>query len=193
MSIKELAYKNRTYRRFDQSVKIDMSTLEELTDYARLSSSARNAQAVKYVLVTDEKMCEVVFSNIKWAAALPDWPGPAEGEKPTAYIIPFRDDAIGKNILWDLGLFLQNITMGAVEKGLGCCHFGNVNYPALKEALGVTDENLVPLCVLAIGKPVETVVLVDIPESGATKYYRDENMVHYVPKRKLEDIIAKKY
>jgi nitroreductase len=193
MSIKELAYKNRTYRRFDQSVKIDMSTLEELTDYARLSSSGRNAQAVKYVLVTDEKMCEVVFNNIKWAAALPDWPGPAEGEKPTAYIIPFRDDTIGKNILWDLGLFLQNITMGAVEKGLGCCHFGNVNYPSLKEALGVTDENLVPLCVLAIGKPVETVVLVDIPESGATKYYRDENMIHYVPKRKLEDIIAKKY
>jgi nitroreductase len=82
MSIKELAYKNRTYRRYDQSYKIDMSTLEELVDYARVSSSARNAQALKYVLVTDPKMCEVVFNNIKWAAALPNWPGPSDRRAP---------------------------------------------------------------------------------------------------------------
>jgi nitroreductase len=193
MSIKELAYKNRTYRRYDQSHKVDMATLEELVDYARVASSARNAQALKFVLVTDEKMCEVVFNNIKWAAALPNWPGPAEGEKPTAYIIPFRDDTISKNILWDQGLALQNITMGAVEKGLGCCHFGNVNYEQLKKDLGIEDENLVLLSVLSIGKPVEKVVLVDIPQSGKLSYYRDENMTHYVPKRKLEDIIFKKY
>lgn len=193
MSIKELAYKNRTYRRYDQSVKVEMNTLEELVDYARVASSGRNSQAIKYVLVTDEKMCEVVFNDIKWAAALPDWPGPAEGEKPTAYIIPFRDDTISKNILWDLGLALQNITMGAVEKGLGCCHFGNVDYPQLKIDLGIEDEALVPLSVLSIGKPIEEVALVDVPESGKMHYYRDDNMVHYVPKRKLQDIIAKKY
>jgi len=193
MSIKELAYKNRTYRRYDQSARVDMSTLEELVDYARVASSARNDQALKYVLVTDEKMCEVVFNNIKWARDLPDWPGPAEGEKPTAYIIPFKDEKIQKNILWDLGLALQNITMGAVEKGLGCCHFGNVNYANLKKELGIEDETLAMQCVLAIGKPVEKVVLTDIPQSGSIKYYRDENNVHYVPKRKLQDLIAKKY
>ncbi len=96
MNIKDIAYKNRTYRRFDQSHKIDMATLEELADLARVTSSGGNMQSIKFVLVSDEKMCDVVFNNIKWAAALPEWPGPAEGEKPTAYIITLRDESISK-------------------------------------------------------------------------------------------------
>lgn len=192
-NVRELAYKNRTYRRFDEKVKIDMSTLEEWADLARVSSSARNAQALKYVLVTDPKACQTVFDNIKWARDLPDWPGPAEGERPTAYIVVFQDTSISKNTLWDLGLALENITMAAVEQGFGSCQFGNVNRPALKEALGITEETLTLSMVLALGKPVEKVVLVDIPESGKTTYYRDENMVHYVPKRTIEDLIVKKY
>ncbi len=63
----------------------------------------------------------------------------------------------------------------------------------MKSDLGIEDDALVPLSVLSIGKPVEKVVLVDIPENGKMNYFRDENMVHYVPKRKLQDIIAKKY
>ena len=30
-------------------------------------------------------------------------------------------------------------------------------------------------------------MLTEVPENGDTNYYRDENDVHYVPKRKLED------
>lgn len=192
MDVKEIAYKNRTYRRFDQSYKIDMATLEELTDLARVTSSGANFQAIKFVLVNDEKMCDVVFDNIKWAAALPDWPGPAEGEKPTAYIITLRDESISKNTFWDLGLWTQSILMGAIEKGLGACQFGNVKYKELEKILEL-PENLVITSVLALGKPVEKVVLVDIPESGNMDYYRDKDMVHYVPKRKLEEIILKKF
>lgn len=35
----------------------------------------------------------------------------------------------------------------------------------------------------------EKVVLTEIEDGESTKYYRDENDVHYVPKRKLKDII----
>ncbi len=192
MNVKDIAYKNRTYRRFDQSHKIDMVTLEELTDLARVTSSGGNFQAIKFILVNDEKMCDIIFDNIKWAAALPEWPGPAEGEKPTAYIIPLRDENISKNTFWDLGLWTQSILMGAVEKGLGACQFGNVKYKELEKILEL-PENLVITSVLALGKPIEKVVLVDIPQSGNMNYYRDKDMVHYVPKRKLEDIILKKF
>lgn len=192
MNIKDIAYKNRTYRRFDQSHKIDMATLEELVDLARVTSSGGNFQAIKFILVNDEKMCDIIFDNIKWAAALPEWPGPAEGEKPTAYIITLRDESISKNTFWDLGLWTQSILMGAVEKGLGACQFGNVKYKELEKILEL-PENLVITSVLALGKPVEKVVLVDIPQSGNMNYYRDKDMVHYVPKRKLEDIILKKF
>ena len=43
--------------------------------------------------------------------------------------------------------------------------------------------------VLALGRPRETVRLVDVPENGDTRYYRDGEGVHYVPKRRLEELI----
>ena len=103
-----------------------------------------------------------------------------------------RDNNISKNTLWDLGLATEAMLLGAVEKGLGACQFGSVKYAELSKVLEL-PETLVITSVLALGKPVEKVVLVDIPESGKTTYYRDENMVHYVPKRKMEDITLKKF
>ena len=39
------------------------------------------------------------------------------------------------------------------------------------------------------GVPKEEVVLVPVKEDGDVRYYRDENQVHYVPKRALEEIL----
>ena len=48
-------------------------------------------------------------------------------------------------------------------------------------------EEIRPLLIVAFGKPAEEIHLVDVPEDGNTNYYRDENDVHYVPKRTLAD------
>ena len=45
------------------------------------------------------------------------------------------------------------------------------------------------LLVLALGKPAETVVLDELGEDGDIAYWRDENDVHHVPKRSLDDLI----
>lgn len=193
MNLKELIYRNRTIRRFDQSVRISHQELEDLVDLARVTSNAGNNQALKYVLVTDPAVCQVVFDTLKWAAALPDWDGPEEGERPSAYIIAIHDESISKNILWDLGLAIQSITLGAVDKGYGGCQFGSVNFPALKAGLGITDEAHKPLMVLALGKPIEQVELTDLPANAQTTYWRDDDQVHYVPKRQLSDIILKRF
>jgi hypothetical protein len=40
-----------------------------------------------------------------------------------------------------------------------------------------------------MGKPGEEIILEEIENGQDSAYYRDENFVHHVPKRKLEDVI----
>jgi hypothetical protein len=50
-------------------------------------------------------------------------------------------------------------------------------------------EHLEILLVLALGLPKEIVALEELPEDGDFNYRRDENGVHFVPKRCLNDLI----
>ena len=47
--------------------------------------------------------------------------------------------------------------------------------------------------VLGLGAAKETRVVANMPESGATTYWRDAEGVHHVPKRSLEDLILARY
>lgn len=166
-----------------------METLKELVDLARLSASAGNLQPLKYILSDTPERNSLVFSCLGWAAYLKEWPGPPEGERPAAYIVILGDRTIAKNFWCDHGIACQSILLGAREAGLAGCIFGAVNWKKLRESLKI-PESLEPLLVLAIGKPVETAVVEAVDESGDIKYWRDEEMVHHVPKRSLEEVIV---
>lgn len=66
--IKELILKNRSYRRFYQEKVVEINTLRELVDLARLSPSGRNVQALKYILSKREEENNKIFEYIYWAA-----------------------------------------------------------------------------------------------------------------------------
>ena len=51
-----------------------------------------------------------------------------------------------------------------------------------------TPASVEPRLVIALGKPDEEIRLVDATADNLP-FYRDESDVHYVPKRKLEDLI----
>ena len=80
--------------------------------------------------------------------------------------------------------------LAAAEKGLGGCMIGNYNADSVKKELNLA-ENLAPVLIVAFGKPTEKIIIKEIEEGEDIAYYRDENDVHYVPKRKLSDIIIK--
>jgi nitroreductase len=189
--IKELVYKNRSYRRFNQNEKITMETLEELIDLARHSACTGNLQSLKYILSCDPLINELIFKKLGWAGYLTDWKGPTEGEKPAAYVVLLGDTSIHKDFTCDHGIACQSILLGAVEKGLGGCILGSINRDGLRKDLSIDDKFQI-LLVVALGKPHEKVKVEYIESGGDIKYWRDESSVHHVPKRPLQEIIVRK-
>jgi nitroreductase len=186
--LKELIQKNRSYRRFHEEVAIGRETLLELIDMARLSASSGNLQPLKYLLADSPYMNEKIFPHLQWAGYLTDWPGPAKGERPSAYIVILHDTKISKTINCDHGIAAQSILLGATKRGLGGCIIASMNKSELIAALKI-PEHLQILLVIALGKPNEKVKIEEIDVDGDIKYWRDEKGVHHVPKRKLKDIL----
>lgn len=190
--VKDLIYKNRSYRRFHQDAVVDMATLRGLVDLAGHSASAANRQPLKYILSCDAQTNAKIFETLGWAGYLPDWSGPEEGERPGAYIVILGDKDVAPQFSVDPGIACQTMLIGAVDKGLGGCIIGSVNREKLSTALDIPDHFDI-LFVVALGKPKEVVQVDYIDADGDIKYWRDADGVHHVPKRKLEDIIVKQF
>ncbi len=187
-AFKELVKSNRSCRRFDNSVKISSQTLEGLVDLARHTASAANKQPLKYVLSTDPAKNDEIYSCLGWAAYLTKWKGPEKAEQPTGYIVVLGDKSVADKFWCDHGIAAQTILLGARAQGLAGCMFGAINIKKLKGFLNIADHLEVKL-VIALGKPVETAQIDELGEDGDIKYWRDEDQVHHVPKRKLSDLI----
>lgn len=190
--IEELVIKNRSCRRFYQSKTVPKDILIDLVNLARLSASAANLQPLKYILSNDSVRNAEIFSCLAWAAYLKDWAGPAEGERPAAYIILLGDTAITSHYHCDHGIASQSILLGAREKGLAGCILAAVNREKLRSLLAI-PEPLEILLVLAIGYPREDIVIDPVGKDGSIRYWRDAGGVHHVPKRDLKEIIVTSY
>jgi nitroreductase len=184
--IEDLIRKNRSYRRFKADIKLDEKLLVELIELARFSASAANRQAIRFYPVTDPVTKDKVFDSLGWAGYLNYWNGPDEKEKPSAYIIFLTEEKDRNSLYIDIGIYAQSILLGAVEMKLGGCMFGSIKREELKRELNIPDNYNIPL-ILALGVPDETIVLEDTRDD--IKYWRDENNVHHVPKRILEDLL----
>lgn len=191
--LKELLISNRSYRGYDETVKVTEEALERLVDLTRYAASGANLQPLKYYPVCGKEQLCILHPLTRWAKALKDRKLPHDGKYPTAYLIVCVDTKICKNPQacgTDIGIAAQTILLGAVEAGLGGCMLGNFDREEVKKAFSFA-EHLEPALILAIGRPDEKVVLTDADESGKTTYYRDENDVHYVPKRRLSELLIR--
>jgi nitroreductase len=192
MTIKDLVYRNRSYRRFHQNHRISLDTLRELVDLGRMSACGANKQPLKYILSARPAKNASIFPHLYWAKNLLDWKGPDEGERPAAYIIIVGDRMVSESFGQDFGIAAQSIMLGAAEQGLGGCMIANIDKPGLRAALKL-DDRYELLLVLALGKPKETVVVDELDPTGSPNYWRDEQQAHHVPKRRLTDIIITEY
>ena len=191
--LKDLLLASRSYRSFDESVKISDEMLADWVDHARYAPSSINLQMLKFFSVTDEALCARLLANTRWAGKITDIKLPPLGHAPVAYVVICADKDItptAENFNKDVGICAQTIMLAAAESGFGGCMIGSFTPDAIKELLEL-GENLVPKLVLALGKPNERVELEDEAADGSVTYYR-EGGVHYVQKRKLENILIQK-
>lgn len=188
---KDLVKQNRSRRGYDESRRLTRAELAELVDHARFAPSSVNRQPFQYFLAETPELCAKIQPLTGWARALPEKHLPYPGHRPTAFI------AICQNTEWevdvqrfrtDVGIVAQTMLLAAAEMGLGGIMIGNFSPVKLAAALAL-PAHLAPLLILALGKPDDTVVLTEAAPGESLAYYRDENDVHYVPKRRLEDIL----
>jgi len=186
MNVYETVISRRSIRRF-KDIPVPRELLERCVNAARLAPSAGNLQPLEYIIIDDEKLLPGVFTNIKWAAYIRPRGEPPPGQRPTAYIavLSKKDIGIPDTVHYGIGMAVQNIMMVALAEGVGSCAFGSVNRVKLRPILNVPDDYEIPL-VLALGYPDEAPV--EEPCDGSVKYWRDENDVHHVPKKRLETV-----
>lgn len=188
--IQHLAHTTRSVRRFRGIYPVTEALMTQWVDNARLTASAGNLQPLRYHITNNKEECAQIFKTLSWAGYLPDWDGPKEGERPTGYIVMAVDTDVAspKAAQIDVGIAAQTIMLATTEEGFGGCMILSFQRQELKHILSMPD-NLEPALVLALGRPIEDIRLVDVPEDGNIKYYRDDAGTHYVPKRSLDDVL----
>lgn len=190
--LQDLILANRSYRSYDMSQPIPHEVLIAAIEAARFSASSVNLQPLCYRLVEGAEACAGLLPLTGWARNLPDHHLPPEGHAPTAYIVICQDLTIAANptrFNRDVGIVAQSMLLAAVEAGFGGCMIGNFNAEKVADHLGLDIARHLPQLIVALGKPDETIHLVDLAPGENTAYYRDEENRHFVPKRRLEDLI----
>jgi nitroreductase len=185
ISIYDAILSRRTIRRFQQKP-IKINLLGKFVNAARFAPSAANLQPLEYFIVTEEELCSKIFETIGWAAYItPKWT-PSVEERPTAYIVILVKDINNKFYTRDVSLASENIVLAAEGEGVGSCILFNIDRDKIQEILKI-PKTLHVDSIIALGYKAENPVVEDLKDS--VKYWRDENEVLHVPKRRLEDII----
>ncbi|MFP4687392.1 MAG: nitroreductase family protein [bacterium] len=186
-NFKELVKSCRSVRRFKQD-EIDSTTLKELVNIARFSPSAANLQPLRFIIVNNPNEKKALYPALAWAGYIKDWDGPQEGERPAAYLIILGDTTVSEYLEYDAGIAAQSILLGARCQGLSCCILGALDRDLIRKEFKIPEKMKIIL-VLALGKPAEEVVI-DENNNDPVTYYRDNDDIHHVPKRKLNNLIA---
>lgn len=185
MRVYETIVRRRTIRRF-QDKRIPYEVLERCVNAARLAPSAANLQPCQYLVIDEESLLDKVFATLKWAGYITDG-RPGEFEVPRAYIVIL----VNRNICTegyqhDVGFAAENITLTALEEGIGSCCLGSINRKALRENLNIPARYIIDL-IVALGYPKESPL--EEPWRDSVEYWKDEKRVLHVPKRNLREIL----
>lgn len=183
-TLNQLLVRNRSYRGYDKNRMVSTEELRRIVNVNTRIASARNQQCLRFRLVTAEER-QKILPHIRLGGALPELHLPASGCEPQAFIVVCSTQTEDRWVDIDLGISAQSMLLKATEMKLNGICIGAFNAAAITQALSLPYP---PLLIIAIGKGIEDIRLVEISEEESHAYYRNEG-THYVPKVKLDDLI----
>lgn len=183
-TLNQLLVRNRSYRGYDKNRMVSTEELRRIVNVNTRIASARNQQCLRFRLVTAEER-QKILPHIRLGGALPELHLPASGCEPQAFIVVCSTLPEDRWVDIDLGISAQSMLLKATEMKLNGICIGAFNAAAITQALSLPYP---PLLIIAIGKGIEDIRLVEISEEESHAYYRNEG-THYVPKVKLDDLI----
>ena len=183
-TLNQLLVRNRSYRGYDKNRMVSTEELRRIVNVNTRIASARNQQCLRFRLVTAEER-QKILPHIRLGGALPELHLPASGCEPQAFIVVCSTQPEDRWVYIDLGISAQSMLLKATEMKLNGICIGAFNAAAITQALSLPYP---PLLIIAIGKGIEDIRLVEISEEESHAYYRNEG-THYVPKVKLDDLI----
>jgi len=186
LSVYELILKRRTIRKFKPEP-VPEEVLNKLVNAACLAPSGANLQPLEIIIVTNTELVNKVFPTLKWAGYIAPTGNPPEGRRPMAYLIVLINTEIKpKNGEVDAAAAIENMILTALENGIGSCWLGSIDKEQIRTVFRIPQKYSID-SVLALGYPDESPVVEDAEDS--IKYWKDEQGVLHVPKRKLSDIV----
>lgn len=186
-TLDRLLLKNRSHRGYDPGFTVREDQLRTIIGVNGKIGSARNQQILRFRPVLGEEAARVL-PHIRLGAALPQLRLPLPDTAPNAFIVICSTIEENRYVDIDLGISAQSMLLKAVEIGLNGICIGAFDKKRIAEALGLELE---PLLILAIGKGIEKIELVQIdPEDDHTYYRRDG--IHYVPKIRTDGLTIRK-
>ena len=184
-SLDTLLLKNRSHRAFDTSYVVARRQLDAIVSVNTKLPSGRNAQRLRFKLLEASTGGADFCKFLRFGGYLPELHLPTPCTEPQAFIVVCSTEVETPTIDIDLGISLQSMALKAVEIGLNVLIVRAFDRDAVKEELGIDLE---PLAVLAIGKGLDKIELIEVPADSDLRYYRKDG-IHYVPKIKLEDLL----
>lgn len=176
----------RTIRQFKQKP-ISEDILVKCIDVARLAPSAQNIQPIEYLLITNPDVVKKVFPLLKWANYIAPKGNPEKGREPTAYLVMMINKSLMKSrAQQDVAAAVENFIIATWSFGIGSAWVASVEEFKLMEICNIPDEYTID-SVVALGYPDEKPVLEETEDD--IKYWKDEEGVLHVPKRRLGDIL----
>lgn len=183
--LEALLKKNRSYREYDTAYKVTLNQLEAMVRMNRYLASGRNAQSLRFRLLTKDSGSDRLQGLYHLGRALPELNLPRKGAEPEAFIVICSTVPPGRNLYIDLGICCEGMLLKAADIGLQGVIICNFNADEVKKALNLPLD---PLCIVAVGKGLEKIEIVDAGEGDDLNYYRKDG-IHYVPKLTPESLI----